>query len=197
MSINIYERTYQSIGDEFLEEARACVERARYTFAALHYAQAIKSYLQNALPFSLDQTVITASDLWEALVLCQTGNTVQSPISIPALSTEDARMLRALDSVCVLLTSPSQAEDDSHIDSLLENLEDGVLLSRVEVLAQVAQAASYCATVYNQFTSQYGEADDPEEIEDVKDDDFDIDNFKYKDAGTSDEDPSSAIVGGV
>lgn len=161
MSINIYERTYQSIGDEFLEEARACIEREKFTFAALHYAQAIKSYLQNALPFSLDQAVITASDLWEALVLCQTGNTVQSPISIPALSTEDARMLRVIDSACVLLTSP--AEESS--DILLQNLENGVLLSRAEALAQVAQAASYCATVYNQFTSQYGESDDSEEIE--------------------------------
>lgn len=188
MPVNIYERTYQSIGDEFLDEARACIEREKFTFAALHYAQAIKSYLQNALPFSLDQAVITASDLWEALALCQTGGTVQSPISIPALSTEDARMLRVLDSACILLTSP--AEESA--DILLQNLEDGVLLSRAEALAQVAQAASYCATVYNQFTSQYGEADDSEEIEDVKDDDFDIDNFKYKDASTSDED--SAVV---
>lgn len=154
MSIKILERTYQSIGDEYLEEARECVDRGKYVFAIQHYAQAIRCYLQNVLPaINNDTGEPTASDLWKVLACCQVSDTSQSLLSIPMLTEDNANALQLLDIADKCLRAPIEG----YVPAALDELDDGYLLARVADLAMVAQAACYCATVYNNFLACYTE----------------------------------------
>lgn len=146
MSVNLYERTWDIIGGEYLEEARDRLQAGKYIFALRNYAAAIQSYLRGAIPFTLEQEDPRPSELWEALALCQVSKDIQSPISIPMLSNRDTEFLRLIDTATLLDVSLS-----GNTSPLLENLDDGELLERAERFAVVAQAACRCAAVYAEF----------------------------------------------
>ena len=151
MSIRVYDRTWKFIGDEFLDEARDCAAREKFTFAIRHYANAIKAYLSGAIPFDLEQENPKPSELWEALALCQVSKEIQVPLSIPMLRAQDMELLCAVDTG-LLLDAPMSCGVE--ISTLLENLDSYELLEAADKFATVAQAACYCAEIYDQFVAE-------------------------------------------
>ena len=151
MSIGVYDRTWKFIGDEFLDEARECAAREKFTFAIRHYANAIKAYLSGAIPFDLEQENPKPSELWEALALCQVSKEIQVPLSIPMLRAHDMELLCAVDTGLLLDAPMSYGVE---ISTLLENLDSYELLEAADKFATVAQAACYCAEIYDQFVAE-------------------------------------------
>ena len=151
MSIGVYDRTWKLIGDEFLDEARACAAREKFTFAIRHYANASKAFLSGAIPFALEQENPKPSELWEALALCQVSKEIQVPLSIPMLRDQDMELLCAIDTGLLLDAPMSYGVE---ISALLENLDSYELLEAADKFATVAQAACYCADIYDQFVAE-------------------------------------------
>lgn len=151
MSIGVYDRTWKFIGDEFLDEARDCAAREKFTFAIRHYANAIKAYLSGAIPFALEQENPKPSELWEALALCQVSKEIQVPLSIPMLRAQDMELLCAVDTGLLLDAPMSYGVE---VSTLLEHLDNYELLEAADKFATVAQAACYCAEIYDQFVTE-------------------------------------------
>lgn len=151
MFIGVYDRTWKFIGDEFLDEARDCAAREKFTFAIRHYANAIKAYLSGAIPFDLEQENPKPSELWEALALCQVSKEIQVPLSIPMLRAQDMELLCAVDTGLLLDAPMSYGVE---VSTLLENLDNYELLEAADKFATVAQAACYCAEIYDQFVAE-------------------------------------------
>lgn len=151
MFIGVYDRTWKFIGDEFLDEARDCAAREKFTFAIRHYANAIKAYLSGAIPFDLEQENPKPSELWEALALCQVSKEIQVPLSIPMLRAQDMELLCAVDTGLLLDAPMSYGVE---VSTLLENLDNYELLEAADRFATVAQAACYCAEIYDQFVAE-------------------------------------------
>lgn len=165
MSIDLYARTWDIIGDEYLEEARDRCEAGKYLFALRHYASAIQAYLRGSLPFTLDKEDPKPSELWEALALCQVSKDIQVPLSIPMLSKRDADILRVIDAATLLDASLCDT-----LSPLLENIDDGELLEHAERFAAVAQAACHCAGVYADFIADSADDEESESAASLDDD---------------------------